>query len=110
MLISHQWNNDMDTQNDQRIQRHALRLRVDRVAQARGFTRSSLSKAARLSYATINTLWSNPQSHPRVSTLDQIAQALGVTLNDLVEHPTLTENLQAETKRAGDLTEDKSVD
>ncbi len=62
-----------------------IKLRVKEVAVARGFNMSSLSRATDLSFNTVKKIWTKPNWDPKVSTLDQIAQVLGVTLNDLVE-------------------------
>jgi transcriptional regulator with XRE-family HTH domain len=82
----------MDIKAKQSGQHSALNLRIAEVAQAKGYTKLRLAKEARLSYATIRALWNNPQSDPRISTLDQVAQVLGVTLDDLVKRPTLSAN------------------
>jgi transcriptional regulator with XRE-family HTH domain len=82
----------MDTKAKQSGQHSALNLRIAEVAQARGYTKIRLAREAKLSYATVRALWNKPQSDPRISTLDQVAQVLGVTLDDLVERPTLNIN------------------
>jgi DNA-binding Xre family transcriptional regulator len=64
------------------------KLRVKEVAQAQGFNMSSLSRAANLSFNTVKKMWTQPNWDPKVSTLDQVAQVLGVTLDDLVERYT----------------------
>jgi transcriptional regulator with XRE-family HTH domain len=61
------------------------RNRVAEVAQARGLNASKLSRRSDLSLRTVLDVWHNTRD-PRLSTLDRIAQTLGVkTIELLVE-------------------------
>lgn len=61
------------------------RLKVKEIAISKGFSQSKLSRASDLSFTTIRRVWHNPQHEVSVSVLHKIAQALGVTTNDLIE-------------------------
>ena len=65
-----------------------VRLRVREVAQAKNYNMSSLSRAADLSFNTVKKIWTNPNWDPKISTLKQIAQVLGVSIDELVEQDT----------------------
>jgi transcriptional regulator with XRE-family HTH domain len=62
-----------------------LRLKIKEVAQSKGFTMSSLSRASDISFKTIKRLFRDPHSDLNLSTLEQIADALGVSICDLFE-------------------------
>ena len=63
-----------------------VRLRVKEVAEAKGYNMSSLSRAADVSFTTIKRLWRRPYGGANVETLDKIANVLGVSVSDLIEH------------------------
>jgi len=66
----------------------ALRLRVKEVAESKGYNMSSLSRASNIAFTTIKKLWTKPYSGANIQTLDKIAKALGVSINDLTEDTT----------------------
>lgn len=61
------------------------RLRVKEVAQAKGFTMARLQRAADINLKTIQAIYRDPYRDVAYSTLNKIAKALGVSVNDLVE-------------------------
>lgn len=63
-----------------------LRLRVKEVAESKGYNMSSLSRASDVHFNTIKKLWTRPYSGANVDTLNKIARALEVTVNDLIEN------------------------
>ena len=63
-----------------------VRLRIKEVAQARGFTQNSLSRATDISLNTIRKLWNKPYSNVTVETLHKIACVLKVDINELTEY------------------------
>jgi DNA-binding Xre family transcriptional regulator len=62
-----------------------LKLRVKEVAMARGFNQSSLSRASDVPLDTIRRIWRNPYYEVRLSAINKIASALGVSAKDLFE-------------------------
>ena len=63
-----------------------VRLRIKEVAQAKGFTQNSLSRATDISLNTIRKLWNKPYSNVTVETLHKIARVLKVDINELTEY------------------------
>jgi transcriptional regulator with XRE-family HTH domain len=61
------------------------RLRVKEVAQAKGFTMARLQRVADINLKTIQAIWHNPQHDASLKTLDKLAKALGVPINELIE-------------------------
>jgi len=66
-------------------ERFMVRLRIKEVAQAKGYTMNSLSRATDISFNTIKRLWRNPYSGVTVETLSKIAKVLNVSISDLTE-------------------------
>ncbi len=62
-----------------------VRLRIKEVATERGYSMGKLSRASDVSFNTIKRLWTHPYIGANVDTLNKIAKALGVTVNDLIE-------------------------
>ena len=62
-----------------------LRLRIREVAEAKGMTRTRLSRLADMNYKTINLLWNDPYREVTTTTLNRIAEALQVPTTDLLE-------------------------
>lgn len=60
------------------------RLRVREVAEAKGLDISKLSRRADLAYKTVWQLWNDPDKDVSIKTLGKLADALGVTVNDLI--------------------------
>ncbi len=63
-----------------------VRLRVREVAAAKGINMSKLSRMADVSYNTIQNIYRDPTRDVTVGVLEKLAIALGVTVNDLIEH------------------------
>lgn len=62
-----------------------LKLRVKEVAIAKGFNQSSLNRASDVPLDTIRRIWRNPYYEVRLSAINKIASALGVSAKDLFE-------------------------
>lgn len=61
------------------------RLRVGKIAEAKGFTKAALSKATEIDIKTIRKICNNPHHNASLDTLDKIAKELGVSTKDLFE-------------------------
>jgi DNA-binding Xre family transcriptional regulator len=60
-----------------------VQLNVRQIAEAKGYTRTKLSRAADVNYATINAIW-NDETHPvMLETLLKIAYVLRVDVHEL---------------------------
>lgn len=66
-------------------ERRVLRLKVKEVAQERGFSMNSLSRASNISFNNIKKLYRDPYKDVKLSTLEQLSDALGVSVCDLFE-------------------------
>ncbi|MBE3559656.1 MAG: helix-turn-helix transcriptional regulator [Ktedonobacteraceae bacterium] len=62
-----------------------IRLKVKEVAERKKISMTRLSRIADVNYKTIRALFSDPYRDVAYSTLDKIARALKVTIDDLVE-------------------------
>lgn len=62
-----------------------LRLRIKEVLAEKKMSQSKLSQKAEISLNTIQELIHDPYRDIKLSTLDKIAQALGVAITDLYE-------------------------
>lgn len=64
----------------------ALFLKVKRIAEEKGLNRTDLSRRANLTFNTVDRIWVDPDVDvdAKVSTLQRIADALGVSLADLI--------------------------
>jgi DNA-binding Xre family transcriptional regulator len=62
-----------------------LRLRVKEIAQEKGFSMGALSRASNISFNNIKKLFREPYTDVRLSTLEQLSDALGVSVCDLFE-------------------------
>jgi DNA-binding Xre family transcriptional regulator len=63
-----------------------LRLKVKEVAESKGYNMSSLSRASDVHFNTIKKLWTKPYSGANLDTLNKIARALNVMVDDLFEN------------------------
>ncbi len=61
------------------------RLRVKEIAQSKGVSMGLLSRRANLTLGVIRKLWRNPHHDASFSTLQKIAEALNVSVKDLIE-------------------------
>ncbi len=62
----------------------ALRHRIREVAESKGFSRMKLSRTSDTNYKTIDRLWRDPYRVIQSDILYRIAQALGVSVADLL--------------------------
>lgn len=63
-----------------------VRLRIKEVAQEKGYSMNSLSRASDISSNTIKRLWKQPYSGVTIETLAKIARVLQVDISDLTEY------------------------
>jgi transcriptional regulator with XRE-family HTH domain len=61
------------------------RFRVKELARERGLTSEELAIKSGVKVSTVRNLWQNRVSDPSFSTLHAIAQALGVSIEDLID-------------------------
>jgi DNA-binding Xre family transcriptional regulator len=61
------------------------RLRVKEVANEKGISLTKLSQRSEVAYNTVRRLWREPYTDVTISTLQRLANVLGVTVNDLIE-------------------------
>lgn len=62
-----------------------IRLKVKEIAEEKGFSRTRLSRAADVNYKTVNEIWADPYRNVQHQILVKLADALGVTVDDLTE-------------------------
>ena len=69
------------------------RLRVRKVAEQKGFrTAGALARESRVSYGTVHAIWNTPEaveSSVSLGILNRLAEALGVTVAELIEETEL---------------------
>lgn len=71
-----------------------IRLKVKEMAKEKGMGMGKLSRMADLSYRTVKLIYSDPYREVTTTTLDKIATALGVRVEELLE--TVTERREGE--------------
>lgn len=79
---------------DRKTQSHALGARVKKHRLERGLNLSELAAAARLSKSYVSSIEAGDTPRPSGETLYAIAEALGVTMSDLLGRRLLTETQQ----------------
>ena len=62
-----------------------LRIRIREIAEARGITPTALARAAGLHPQTVRAFWKDPYKKTNTRILGKIADALNVSLRDLLE-------------------------
>jgi len=62
-----------------------VRLKVKEIAEAKGISRTRLSRLADTNYKTINAVWLDPYKEVTTTTLERIARALGVKVAELFD-------------------------
>ena len=62
----------------------AVRRKIREVSEAKGFSRTKLSRRAEINYKTVNELWNDPYRVIDTRILDRIAKALKVPIGDLL--------------------------
>lgn len=69
------------------------RLKVREIADAKGISMSKLQRDADVAFRTVKLIFRDPYRDINLSTLDKLAQALGVRICDLIdETPTEPDN------------------
>jgi putative transcriptional regulator len=63
----------------------ASRLKLKQILDERGVTMTWLSRKAEMAYNTVVALCNNPKHDPTLSTLNRVAETLGVSVCDLLE-------------------------
>jgi DNA-binding Xre family transcriptional regulator len=62
-----------------------IRLRIKEVAEEKGISIAKLARRADLDYKTVHRIASDPYAEISTITLGRIAEALGVSVKELVE-------------------------
>ncbi len=62
-----------------------IRLRVQEVAKEKGMSMRKLASTAGIAYNTLRTIYRDPYRQVTTTTLERLAQALGVSVLDLIE-------------------------
>jgi len=65
-----------------------MKFKVKELADKQGWTLTDLAKRANLMPITIYPLWANDGANPLLSTLNKIADALGVPVENLIDKET----------------------
>jgi DNA-binding Xre family transcriptional regulator len=61
------------------------RLRIKEVAVRKGISMTKLSQRSEVAYNTVRRLWRDPYTDVTLSTLQRLADVLGVEVNELIE-------------------------
>jgi DNA-binding Xre family transcriptional regulator len=61
------------------------RLRVKEVANRKGISLTKLSQRSEVAYNTVRRIWREPYTDVTLSTLQRLANVLGVDVNELIE-------------------------
>jgi DNA-binding Xre family transcriptional regulator len=61
------------------------RLKVREIAEAKGVSMSKLQRDADIAFRTVKLIFRDPYRDINLSTLDKLAQALGVRICDLID-------------------------
>jgi DNA-binding Xre family transcriptional regulator len=61
------------------------RLRVKEIADKKGVSLTKLSQRSEVAYNTVRRLWRDPYTDVTISTLQRLADVLGVNVNELLE-------------------------
>ena len=61
-----------------------MQLKVDQIAQEKGYSIRRLSRESGVSYQTVHDAWRN-RTTPSLMTLEKLAVTLGVEVRDLIE-------------------------
>ena len=66
------------------LKRNMLAENIKRYRTKMGLSQDQLARKSGITYSTLTKLESGVNQNPKVKTLQEIAKALGVTLNDLM--------------------------
>ena len=61
------------------------RLRIKEVAQEKGISLTKLSQRSEVAYNTVRRVWRDPHTDVTLSTLQRLADVLGVDVRELIE-------------------------
>ncbi|HLX40333.1 MAG TPA: helix-turn-helix transcriptional regulator [Ktedonobacteraceae bacterium] len=61
------------------------KLRVKEVAQQKGISQTKLSQRSEVAYNTVRRVWRDPYTDVTLSTLQRLADVLGVDVRELME-------------------------
>jgi DNA-binding Xre family transcriptional regulator len=61
------------------------KLRVKEVAQQKGVSLTKLSQRSEVAYNTVRRVWRDPYTDVTLSTLQRLADVLGVDVRELIE-------------------------
>lgn len=61
------------------------RLRIKEVAQEKGISLTKLSQRSEVAYNTVRRVWRDPFTDVTLSTLQRLADVLGVDVRELIE-------------------------
>lgn len=61
------------------------RLKVREIAESKGVSMSKLQRDADIAFRTVKLIYRDPHRDINLSTLDKLAQALGVKICDLID-------------------------
>ena len=61
------------------------RLRVKEVADKKGVSLTKLSQRSEVAYNTVRRIWRDPYTDVTISTLQRLADVLGVNVSELLE-------------------------
>ena len=64
------------------------RLRVKEVANGKGISLTKLSQRSEVAYNTVRRIWREPYTDVTLSTLQRLADVLGVDVRELIESVT----------------------
>jgi DNA-binding Xre family transcriptional regulator len=67
------------------IRRMKTRLLVKEVATKKGISMTRLSQRSEVAYNTVRRIWREPYTDVTISTLQRLADVLGVNVSELVE-------------------------
>ena len=84
-LVLSRWVTLVQSQpNSRRALFFMVRLRVKEIAKEKGISMGKLSRAADISYRTIQRIYNEPKYIPTIPTLERIAKVLKVPIGDLL--------------------------
>ncbi|HEU5375315.1 MAG TPA: helix-turn-helix transcriptional regulator [Ktedonobacteraceae bacterium] len=68
------------------------RLKVREIAEMKGMSMSKLQRDADIAFRTVKLIYRDPYRDINLSTLDKLAQALGVNICDLIDETSGEQN------------------
>ncbi|WP_165423012.1 helix-turn-helix domain-containing protein [Ktedonosporobacter rubrisoli] len=71
-----------------------IRLKIKEIAEEKGFNQSSLAREAKIGFTTVKRIFRDPYREVSFNVLEKIAQALHVSIHDLIEEVPLGTEIQ----------------